>query len=296
MRSNKLKKNGPMIVSYMIIWVAIVILFFPILWMAITSFKFERDIMTDRIIMIPEPPTLRSYAELITGKVQGGGGGVKGSISSRAGKRGLLAIRNSVIIAVSTTALSLILGLPAAYALARFKVKKKENLATWILSTRMFPPAAVILPLFLLWQKLGLIDTYIALIISYLVFNLPFVIWLMRGFFQDIPREIEESAFMDGCGVFGCFLKVSIPLAAPGIAATAVFCYIFSWNEFLFGLILTRIHAQTYPVQLAGYIGTSGILWGQMSAMSMLALVPVVVLLILTQKYMVRGLSFGSIR
>jgi multiple sugar transport system permease protein len=291
-------------VSYIILWGAIVLFMFPIIFMGITSFKYERDIMTDRIILIPSPGTLRNYQEIITGNVKGGGtvggkegeAGYKGSISSRAGKTGMIGMKNSLIISIFTTMLSLVVGTPAAYALARFNVKNKHKLANWILSTRMFPPAAIVLPLFMLWQTLRLVDTYIALIISYMVFNLPFVIWLMRGFFMDIPKEVEESALIDGCGVFKSLIKISVPLSVPGIAATAVFCYIFSWNEFLFALILTRIRAQTYPVQLAGYIGTSGILWGQMSAMSMIALIPVVVLLILTQRYMVRGLSFGSIR
>ena len=293
MKLNGINKRGVKIFAYLFLSITIILFLFPIIWMALTSFKFQRDIMTDRIIFIPDTVTVKNYREIFSKKLQLGGD--EETVFSRKG-HGLRGLKNSLIITTSATFLSLVIGLPAAYALARFGVKKKDALANWILSTRMFPPAATVLPIFLLWQKLRLIDTYVSMIFSYLVFSLPFVIWIMRGFFHDIPQEIEESAFIDGCGLLGGFWKISIPLATPGIAATAVFCYIFSWNEFLFGLILTRIHTQTYPVQLAGYIGTSGILWGQMSAMAVLALTPVVILLIFTQRYMVRGLSFGSIR
>jgi multiple sugar transport system permease protein len=293
MKLHRIEKKGVKIFAYSILSIAIVLFLFPIVWMVITSFKFQRDIMTDRIIFIPKTVTVKNYKEIFSKKLQIGGDAE--TVFSREG-HGLRGLKNSLIISTSATLLSLIIGLPAAYALARFRVKKKDALANWILSTRMFPPAATVLPIFLLWQRLRLIDTYFSMIFSYLVFSLPFVIWIMRGFFYDIPNEIEESAFIDGCGVLRGFLKISIPLTTPGIAATAVFCYMFSWNEFLFGLILSRIHSQTYPVQLAGYIGTSGILWGQMSAMAVLAVTPVVILLIFTQRYMVRGLSFGSIR
>lgn len=293
MTKYRVKKYYQKTVAYTVLCIAIVLFLFPIIWMAATSFKLQRDIMTDKIIFIPKSMTSKNYREIFSRKLQVGGS--EGTVFSRQG-HGLHGLKNSLIISSCTTLLSLIIGLPSAYALARFRVRGKNGLANWILSTRMFPPAATVLPIFLLWQKLKLIDTYIAMTISYLVFNLPFVIWLMRGFFYDIPKEIEESASMDGCGVLMSFIRISIPIAAPGIAATAVFSYIFSWNEFLFGLILTRIHTQTYPVQLAGYIGTSGILWGQMSAMAMLAITPVIILLILTQRYMVRGLSFGSLR
>ena len=205
-------------------------------------------------------------------------------------------LQNSVIVAAMNTAASIGLGSLAAYSLARFKFRGSDNLAFWILSIRMMPPVAAIIPLYIIMKNLHLLDTPWCLVIVYLTFNLPFVVWMMKGFFEDVPREIEEGALIDGCSDFEVFRKVALPLAAPGLAATAILVFIFSWNEFLFALILTGTKAVTLPVGIIGYMKETGINWGYMTAGGTLALIPVIVFTILVQKHLVKGLTLGAIR
>jgi multiple sugar transport system permease protein len=205
-------------------------------------------------------------------------------------------LQNSVIVAAMNTAVSIGLGSLAAYSLARFKFRGSENLAFWILSIRMMPPVAAIIPLYIIMKNLHLLDTPWCLVIVYLTFNLPFVVWMMKGFFEDVPREIEEGALIDGCSDFGVFRKVALPLAAPGLAATAILVFIFSWNEFLFALILTGTKAVTLPVGIIGYMKETGINWGYMTAGGTLALIPVIVFTVLVQKHLVKGLTFGALK
>jgi multiple sugar transport system permease protein len=203
---------------------------------------------------------------------------------------------NSLIVASLNTVLCLIVGSMAAYGLARFKFKGADNVAFWILSIRMMPPVAAIIPIYILMKKLGLLDTPWCLVITYLTFNLPFVVWMMKGFFEEIPREIEESALIDGCSDFAIFFRIALPLVAPGLAATAVLVFIFSWNEFLFALILTGTKAVTFPVGIIGYMKETGINWGYMTAGGVLALIPVIVFMILVQKHLVKGLTLGALK
>ena len=203
---------------------------------------------------------------------------------------------NSLIVASLNTLLCLIVGSMAAYGLARFKFRGADNLAFWILSIRMMPPVAAIIPIYILMKNLGLLDTPWCLVITYLTFNLPFVVWMMKGFFEEIPREIEESALIDGCSDFNVFFRIALPLVAPGLAATAIMVYIFSWNEFLFALILTGTKAVTLPVGIIGYMKETGINWGYMTAGGILALIPVIVFMVLVQKHLVKGLTLGALK
>lgn len=203
---------------------------------------------------------------------------------------------NSLIVALVSTFIALSVGSLAAYGLARFRFKRSKDLSFWILSIRMTPPVAAAIPIFIIMRTLHLLDTYLALILAYCTFNIPFSVWLLRGFFQEIPREIEESAMVDGCSPFAAFWKISIPLIAPGIAATGIFTFIFSWNEFLFALILTGSRAQTVPVALTGFIRETGIMWSHMAAAGVLAMVPMVVFTALVQKNLVKGLTMGAIK
>ena len=203
---------------------------------------------------------------------------------------------NSLIVASLNTLLCLIVGSMAAYGLARFKFKGADNLAFWILSIRMMPPVAAIIPIYILMKNLGLLDTPWCLVITYLTFNLPFVVWMMKGFFEEIPREIEESALIDGCSDFSVFFRIALPLVAPGLAATAIMVFIFSWNEFLFALILTGTKAVTLPVGIIGYMKETGINWGYMTAGGILALIPVIVFMVLVQKHLVKGLTLGALK
>jgi len=203
---------------------------------------------------------------------------------------------NSLIVAFLNTLLCLIVGSMAAYGLARFKFRGADNLAFWILSIRMMPPVAAIIPIYILMKNLRLLDTPWCLVITYLTFNLPFVVWMMKGFFEEIPREIEESALIDGCSDFSVFFRIALPLVAPGLAATAILVFIFSWNEFLFALILTGTKAVTLPVGIIGYMKETGINWGYMTAGGMLALIPVILFMIMVQKHLVKGLTLGALK
>ena len=201
---------------------------------------------------------------------------------------------NSAIVAAGSTLAALALGAPAAYALARFRF---ERAGAWIISTRMFPPIVSIVPLFLMMNRVGLLDTRLSLAMIYTAFNLPLVVWMMRGFFDEVPAELEEAAMVDGMTRFGAFLRVSLPLAAPGLAATAVFCVTIAWNEFLFALVLAQTDAAiTLPVGIAGQVTQYEIRWGAMSAAGVLAMIPVLIFAFAVQRYLVRGLSLGAVK
>jgi multiple sugar transport system permease protein len=203
---------------------------------------------------------------------------------------------NSVIATLTSTAIVLVLGSMAGYALARYKVKGNQGLLFWILSTRMFPPVAAIIPIFLLFNRLDLIDTRLGLILIYIAFNLPFAVWIMRGFFLEIPTELEDAALVDGCTPWQAFIKVMMPLTLPGLAATAVFCMVFSWNEFLFAFIISRANSQTLPIGVMGFITQRGVLWGEMSAAATVIMMPMIVFTFFVQRYLIRGLSFGAVK
>jgi len=160
----------------------------------------------------------------------------------------------------------------------------------------MFPPIAVIIPLFLLLKRLGLIDTYAGLVGVYCTFNIAFSVWLLTGFFEEFPRDIEEAAMVDGCSRGAALIRIVIPLVAPGIVVTGIFCFIFSWNEFMFALILTREAAKTVTVQLSAFQSPTKILWGEMSALIIIAVVPILIMTMAVQKYLVRGLTLGAVK
>jgi len=205
----------------------------------------------------------------------------------------------SAIVSVGSTLCALVIGTLAAYALARFELPWRLNrhLSLWILSTRMFPAIVTAVPLFLMMRDLRLLNTRASLIIVYTAFNLPFVVWMMRGFFADLPRDLEEAALVDGDSRVGALVRVVLPLVAPGLAATAVFCLIISWNEFLFALVMTQTDAaMTLPVGIAGRVTQYEIKWGVMSAAASVALAPILVFALALQKYLVRGLSLGAVK
>ncbi len=203
---------------------------------------------------------------------------------------------NSVIVSLSSTTMSVLLGSLAGYGLARYPIKGNNAISMWILSIRMFPPIAAIIPFFLLYKNLGLIDTRIGLIIAYTGFNLPFAVWIMRGFFDEVPRELDEAALIDGASPLKAFTRVVLPLAAPGLVATAIFAMIFSWNEFMFALILSRSRSQTMPVGVMGFITHRGVIWGEIMAAASVIMLPMVAFTLIAQKYLVRGLTFGAVK
>ncbi|MEO6012513.1 MAG: carbohydrate ABC transporter permease [Devosia sp.] len=271
---------------YVLIVLVLSAVVFPIAWMLLTSFK-----PADQIMVSPPrflfAPTLDNYAHAIFDK------------------HFFFYIGNTLIICLTSTAIVTVAGSLAAYSFARFNVGDGHVLF-FILSTKMFPAIAVIIPYFLIFRSLGQtdlgkflhlgLDQHGALIVSYTVFNLPFAIWLLVSFFQDIPRELEHSARLDGLSRVAVLRKVVLPLAAPGIAVTAVFTLIFSWNEFLFAYILTRAEASTVTVGVESFFTLQGILWGPVSAAAIISVLPMIVFVLAMQRYMVRGLTFGAVR
>jgi len=203
---------------------------------------------------------------------------------------------NSAVASTSSTLLSLLLGVPAAYSLSRAQFKHERKVALWILASRMAPPIAFTIPFFLIYRRLEMIDTVPGLIIIYLTFNLSLVIWMMRTFFDGIPRSLEEAAWIDGAGVWGGFIKIVLPLSAPGLAATAIFCFLFSWNDFFFALILTRTNAMTAPVAVVNFMNYEGWEWGKIAAGGTMVMLPVVLFSIFVRKYLIRGLTAGAIK
>jgi multiple sugar transport system permease protein len=205
-------------------------------------------------------------------------------------------LTNSVVIAIGTTIGSLVLGTLAGYGFARFRFRGSDTVRFLVLVTRMAPRMVLVVPYYLLMQKLGLLDTYAGLLIAYVSFALPFTIWLLIGFFMDVPLEVEEAAMIDGCGRVGVLLRIVVPMAAPGLVVAAIFAFLVSWNEFLFALILSGVEAKTLPVVIAGFSTDVGPLYGEMSAAAVMVMLPNILMTIGLQRYLVRGLSLGAVK
>jgi multiple sugar transport system permease protein len=274
MRKERLNRNA-LWVDILLLFIVIIVLF-PLIWILITSLKgrFEIGANPPRIFF---KPTLENYETVFVHDLF------------------YRYFKDSIIIALSSTALALLLGTMSAYSITRYKVGG-NFLPFWIISIRMFPPIAIILPVYILMRKLGLLDTYYSIIIMHTLLNLPFVVWLMSGFFKEIPNEIDEAAMIDGCSIFSAFFRVVLPLVVPGILATAVFCLITSWNEFLFSLVLSGRNVKTLPVAAAFYVTDRDILWGPMASVGVTASIPIIIFTIIIQKHLVRGLTYGAIK
>ncbi len=210
--------------------------------------------------------------------------------------------RNSLIAAVGSSTLAVIIGAMAGYGLSRFKYYwarlgwDNDNIAFWIISNRFLPPALFVVPFLLLYTALDLVDTHFGLIIAYTMFNVPFAVWIMRDFFNALPIELEESAMVDGATRYRAFVRIVLPLSAPGLVAVAIFSFVFSWNEYLYALMLTNFNALTMPVLIAGQNNTRGIQWWFISALALTAVAPVVIIGLLLERYITRGLVAGAIK
>ncbi len=258
-------------------WLALAILILvmiPFFWLVQMSFRPTDDIFGYELLFTP---TLEHYAALWQGNFP-------------------KSFLNSVMASGLSTILALLIGTPAAYSMARWQFKGKRHVGLWILATRMAPPIAFTIPFFLAYRFLGLSDTVLGLVLIYLTFNLALVIWMMQTFFASVPRSLEEAAWIDGCSVWGAFVRITLPLAAPGLAATAVLCFIFSWNDFFYALILTRTNAQTAPVAIVNFIQYEGWEWGKIAAGGTAVMMPVVVFTMLVRTYLVRGLTAGGLK
>jgi len=254
---------------------------FPLYWLAVTALKPPAQLFAQPPTWWPDPPTLAHFRDLFAGAALG------------------RLAWNSAVVALGSTLLALVVGTLGAYSLSRFSLPLRLNhhVSFWILSTRAFPPIISIVPLFLILRQFGLVDTRLGLVLAYAAFNLPFVVWMMKGFFDDLPRELEESALVDGDTPFGAFRRIALPLVRPGLAATALFCLILSWNEFLFALVLTQTEAAlTLPVGIANQVTQYEIRWGAMSAAGVVAMVPLFFVALLVQRHLVRGLTYGAVK
>ncbi|MCL4416935.1 MAG: carbohydrate ABC transporter permease [Actinobacteria bacterium] len=273
------KKVFMKILLYSLVAVIIIITIFPFYWLVTTSLKYGIDASASPPIMIPNRVTLENYINVFKTGI---------------GKN----IMNSLIVALSTTFLAVLFGSLASYSLSKTYIGPRIRGAFLIgvLIVRIFPPVVTTMPYFLIITRIGLYDTQISMIITYVAYSIPFVMWLMLGFFQEMPSEIDKAAVVDGCSLWQRFSKVTLPLALPGLAVTSIFCFIMAWNEFLYASVLTSQNAKTLPVIVASFISDQRIQWGPMTAIGVMLVIPVLLFAIFSLKYLVRGLTFGAVK
>ena len=248
----------------------------PFLWLLLMSFKTNAEIFRF-------PPrfffdaTLANYKALWTSEFRN-------------------SFVNSLIVGVASTALSLLIGVPAAYALSRWQSRASGSITLWVLASRMAPPIAFTIPYFLAYRHLEMLDTLTGLVVIYLTFNLSLVIWMMRPFYDQLPRSLEEAAWIDGATLWQGFYRIILPLSGPGLAATAILCFLFSWNDFFFALILTRTEAMTAPVAVVNFMNYEGWEWGRIAAGGTMVMLPVLVFSFVVRRYLVHGLTGGALK
>lgn len=255
---------------------ALAFFLFPIYWLVSISFKTPDEIFAYPPVWWPQSLQLANYQVLF--------------------KDGdAVTVGNSLILASSSTVLAMFLGTLCAYGIARFKTGG-EHFANWVISNRMLPPIVIVFPVFLLYAKLGWVDTHLGLIVLYTAFNLPYVIWMMRGYVQDVPLELEEAALVDGASRWQVLFQIVFPLVRGGLFATAVFTFVFAWNDFVFALVLTRSAVTTFPVQVTHYFGGQSNFWAKIAAMSVLGTLPIFIVMATLQRFLVRGISLGAVK
>ena len=271
---------GWALLRWVTVGLALVVTIVPFFWLVTNSFKREIDYLAYPPAIIPPAWTLEGYRVLFEQQDLGH------------------YFANSVIVTVTSTALAVFIGALAAYSLARARFPFRLNgiLAFWMLLTRMYPAIATAIPYFLIMRDLRLLDTLPALIVTYTAFNLPFVIWLLIGFYEELPIELERAAMIDGCSVWTRFRKIVLPLSAPALVATAILSAVLAWNEFLFAVMLTRVNAKTLPVVMSGFITDKGTQWDQMTALGVITVLPVLAFALAVQRYLVRGLTLGAVK
>lgn len=265
------------LLAKLVLLVFVLVTIFPALWMFLTSIKTHLQAFTVPPVWI-FAPTLQAYFNVF--------------------QREPFArfFANSLVIAFATTALSLTAGALAAYSLSVFRFRGANVIGFAILAIRMMPPVSTVVPMYLTMKQLNLIDTHLALILVYTAFNVSFATWLLKGFIDALPKDLVDCGLVDGCTHLQAFLRIIMPLMAPGLAATAVFTYILSWNDFMFAMVLTTTQAKTLPVVASGYITEEGVLWNNVGAAGTLILLPVIVFSLLVQKHLVRGMTAGAVK
>lgn len=257
-------------------WLIALIIFFPILWMVLTGFKTETAAIADPSFIFS--PTLESYQE-----VQARSGYARFAL-------------NSIAVAFGSTFLALLIAIPSAYAMAFLPTKRTKGTLLWMLSTKMLPPVGVLVPIYLIFRDVGLLDTRTGLIIIYTLMNLPIVVWMLYTFFKDMPKDILEAGRMDGASTLQEVFFLLLPLTLPGIASTGLLSVILSWNEAFWSLNLTSSKAAPLTAYIASFSSPEGLFWAKLSAASTMAIAPILILGWMTQKQMVRGLTFGAVK
>lgn len=274
-----MKAFHKIITLYLLIGVVLVVFFLPIYWMIVTSVKLAVDTFAVPPKLVFFKYTLENYIYNFTGPVSQ-----------------LQPLLNSMIVASGSAVLSTTLGALIAYGSTYFRFRAKNHLLFWILSLRILPPIVLSVPLFLLFSRINLIDTHVVLILTYCLFNVPLAVWLLRSFFSELPKEIRESAFIDGATEYQVFFKLVLPLSSAGLMVTLLFTTIFAWNEFLLALILTTRIAKTMPVSMTTFWSTLRLDWGGFSAVGTVMFIPVMIVALFLQKWLVRGLTFGAVK
>jgi multiple sugar transport system permease protein len=248
----------------------------PMIWMILSSFKNRIEIF-ESTPQLTFSPTFSNYIEAFSTKGFGAN------------------LKNSFIVASLSSAIALVVGVPAAYSLSRHRGRFQGTYLLLLLAARLLPAIVLSVPLFVIANRLGVSGSYFAVIVAHLTFAIPFTVWMMRGFFLAIPKSLDEAALLDGCGPWSAFFRIVLPLTSGGLAATAIFCFINSWNEFLFALILTGKSTATLPVAVPNLMTPIGTFWGQICAVGTVTVIPVLVLAFIVQKYMIRGMTGGAL-
>jgi len=277
-----MKRKIENVVVWCVLLTTAVYFLFPVYWLITTAIKQTKDIYTTTYIpFIQFQPDFSNLSLLLEVFSPGS------------------PLANSFIIATSTAVLAVSIGSLAAYSLARFEFKgwmKNKDISFWFLSQRMFPGIVLAIPFFIMMKNLGLLDTHLSVIMAHLTFTLPFAVLIMRSFFLEVPRELEDSAAVDGCSRIQTFLKIALPISAPGMVSTAILSFILSWNDFLFATILTLSNAQTMPVAISAGVSPVGVMYWVIAVRALAAILPPWLLALAIQRYIVRGLTFGAVK
>jgi multiple sugar transport system permease protein len=260
----------------------------PIMWLLLSTIQTQASLLRVPVQIVPESITLRNYIDIFKPAAFG---------EHRGESTFLLALRNSVLISLGTTAVAMLFGTLAAYAFARFNIPGKRGWLLTVLGSQLLPPISILIPLFRMFKRADLLDTMASLILAYSTFSIPFVVWIMAGYFQSVPIELEEAARIDGASRFQSFLRITLPLAAPGLGAAAIFTLLNAWDEFFFALIFTSTYAaKTVPVALAEFIGRHSVNWGMLVTGGFIASLPPIVFSLVFYRYIVSGLSAGGLK
>jgi multiple sugar transport system permease protein len=271
------KKQINLRIRYLLAIFVVFVALTPVIWLFLTSIKNQRDAFSIPPVWFFKPSFDNYFSLFKSGTF-------------------LKYLWNSFYISLMATLLAGILGTPLAYMLSRYQFKGREFLSFWVLASRIAPPMAIVLPFFIFFRILGILNTYTSIISIYMTLNIAFFVWMMRGYFKQVPLSIEEAARIDGCSIFATLFRIAIPLVSQGLAATLVFTFMANWSEFVLALIFTGLNTRTLPVLISGYVTTEGIKWGMIGAAGTLVNLPIILFSLFLQKYLVSGLTAGAVK